>query len=96
MSFHERAAKADNEARKTKKERLLIKYVYIDLSHFKILTHTENDARAHPELLFIYLSRGPANEVDYDIEGDNKASFWDMQPAVYAVRTDRSHRCGME
>ena len=39
MSFHDRAVKADKEARETTKERLLKKYPYIDLNRFKILTH---------------------------------------------------------
>ena len=79
MSFHERAVKADKEARKTTRERLLEKYPYIDLSRFKILTHIDNDARANAEVLFMVLSRGPAHEVDYDIDGDDKERFWDNQ-----------------
>ena len=52
MSFHERAVKADKKARMTMKEierkSLLNKYLYIDLSRFRILTHIDNDARAQP------------------------------------------------
>ena len=37
--MHERAVKADKEAREQEKKRLLKKYPYIDLSRLKILTH---------------------------------------------------------
>ena len=85
MSFHERAVKADKETRKTMEERLLKKYPNIDLSRFKILTHVDNNANAHPEVQFMDSYRSPAYEVDYDIEGDDKARFWDNHAAVHTV-----------
>ena len=74
MSFHERAVKADKETIKTMKERLLKKYPYIDLSRFTILTH---------------LCRGLAHEVDYDIEGDNKAHFCDNKQLTQYLYANR-------
>ena len=83
MSFHERAVKADKEVRKMMmKEKLLKKYPYIVLSRFRILTHIDRDAKAHPEVLFTDTSRGSTHEVDYPIEG--KSSLLE-KPAIYAV-----------
>ena len=79
MSFYERAVKVDKEAKDNTRAKLLKKYWYIDLSRFKILTHIDNDARVHIEVLFIDLSIGASHEVDHKIEGDEKSKFWDNE-----------------
>ena len=79
MSFYERAVKVDKEAKDNTRANLLKKYWYIDLSRFKILTHIDNDARVHIEVLFIDLSIGASHEVDQKIEGDEKSKFWDNE-----------------
>ena len=54
MSFHERAVKADKEAREYTRARPLKKYPYIDLSRFKILTHIDNDAIGRTQRCCLY------------------------------------------
>ena len=44
----------------------------MDLNRFKILTHLDNDAKAHSEVLFKDMTKG---EIDVPMEGDNKARF---------------------
>ena len=88
MSFHERAVKADKEVRKMMmKEKLLKKYPYIVLSRFRILTHIDRDAKAHPEVLFTDTSRGSTHEVDYPIEG--KSRFWKNQQFTQYLYSNR-------
>lgn len=65
-SFHERAVKADKEAREHTKKMLLKKYPYIDLSRFKILTHIDGDAKAHPEVVFMDKSSGRESDLHMD------------------------------
>ena len=79
MSFHERAVKADREARAATSARLPKKYPYIDMSRFKILTHIDNDA----------LARGSAHEVDYPVAGDDKARFWDNKQFTKHLYSNR-------
>ena len=71
-----------------------MKYPYIDLSRFKILTHINNDASVHLEVLFIDLSKGASHEVDYKIEDNDKAKFGTMRSLHSTfTRTGRSHLC---
>ena len=66
MDFHSRALKADQEARVSTRKVLLDKYPYIGLSQFKILTHIDADAKAHPEVVFMDKSSG--REIDSHID----------------------------
>lgn len=66
MDFHARAVKADKEAREETKKMLIKKYPYIDLNQFKILTHIDGDAKAHPEVVFMDKSSGREIDVHMD------------------------------
>ena len=81
--------KADKEAREDTRARLLQKYPFIDLSRFKILNHIDNDAKAHPDVLFMDSSHGMNQEVDYDIEGDDKTRFWDNKQFTKYLYSNR-------
>ena len=72
------------------KEKLPKKYPYIGLSRFKILTHIDRDAKAHPEVLYTNTSRGSAHEVDYNIGGDDKERFWGNPRFTQYLYSNRS------
>ena len=55
---------ADKVAREMIKKKLLKRHPYIDLNQFKILTHIDGDAKAHPEVVFPSSGR----EIDVPIE----------------------------
>ena len=59
----------------------------MDLNRFKILTHLDNDAKAHSEVLFKDMTKG---EIDVHMWGNNKALFWDSKRFTQWLYSNRA------
>ena len=85
-----REIKADKEAKENTRA----------ISRFKILTHIDNDVRAHPEVLFMDFSLGSEHEIDYDVDYDKVMRRRDYGTMVSLhstfTQTGRFHCCGVD